>query len=146
MLVQIFTTSERTRRFKRLSRMYVACSGDNLSESRRRYRPLHPSIPKTDSVGRSRLIKQLSQFKVDASGGDPGGFAGQNERGGHWFDFFAGRNRGPYTERVNSSVSRFGQKCVHKFLRPMGHTTAAVQPSKKKIARGTFTKTLWQTF
>ena len=27
----------------------------------------------------------------------------------------------------------------------MGHTTAAVQPSKRKIAGGTYTKTFWQT-
>ena len=37
------------------------------------------------------------------------------------------------TECVNSSVSRFGQK----FPSRVGHTTAAVQPGKKKNARRT---------
>ena len=45
------------------------------------------------------------------------------------------------TECVNSSVARFARKFLSKFPRPVGHTTAAVQPSKKKIARGTYTKT-----
>ena len=38
------------------------------------------------------------------------------------------------TEGVNSSVARFARKFLWKFPRPVGHTTAAVQPGKKKIA------------
>ena len=49
------------------------------------------------------------------------------------------------TECINSSVSRFGQKLLWKFPRPVGHSTSTVQPGKKKIARGTSTKTLYQT-
>ena len=45
------------------------------------------------------------------------------------------------TECVNSSVARFARQFLSKFPRPVGHITAAVQPSKKKIARGTYTKT-----
>ena len=45
------------------------------------------------------------------------------------------------TEGINSSVARFARKFLWKFLRLVGHTKAAVQPSKKKIARGTCTKT-----
>ena len=48
------------------------------------------------------------------------------------------------TECVNSSVSRFGQKLLLKFLRPACHTTAAVQPGKKKIARRTSAKCFYQ--
>ena len=44
------------------------------------------------------------------------------------------------TECVNSSVSRFGKKFLWKFPWMVGHTTTAVQPGKKKIARGTSTK------
>ena len=49
------------------------------------------------------------------------------------------------TECVNSLVSRFGLKLLSKFPRPVGHTTAAVQPGKQKIARGTSTKSFYQT-
>ena len=45
------------------------------------------------------------------------------------------------TECVNSSVARFARKFLLKFPRPVGHTTAAVQPDKKKIARETCGKT-----
>ena len=45
------------------------------------------------------------------------------------------------TECVNSLVARFARKFLSKFPWPVGRTTAAVQPSKKKIARGTYTKT-----
>ena len=37
-----------------------------------------------------------------------------------------------FTECVNSLVSRFGQTLLWKFSRSVGHTTAAVQPGKKK--------------
>ena len=40
------------------------------------------------------------------------------------------------TEWVNSSASRFGQTFLWK-----GHSTAAAQPGKMRIARGTYTKT-----
>ena len=43
-----------------------------------------------------------------------------------------------YTECVNSSVSRFGQKLLWKF-------SWLVQPGKKKIAIGTSTKNCYQT-
>ena len=49
------------------------------------------------------------------------------------------------TECVNSLVVRFVKQFLSKFPWPMGHTTAAVQPSKKKMTRGTYTKTFWQT-
>ena len=45
------------------------------------------------------------------------------------------------TECVNSSVARFARQFLWKFPRLMGHTTAAVKPGKKKIARGTCIKT-----
>ena len=45
------------------------------------------------------------------------------------------------TECVNSLVARFARKFLSKFPRPVGHTIAAVQPSKKKIARGTYINT-----
>ena len=46
------------------------------------------------------------------------------------------------TECVNSLVARFARKFLWKFPRPVGRNTAAVQPRKKKIARGTYTKTV----
>ena len=52
-----------------------------------------------------------------------------------------GKNTDYLTECVNSSVATFARKFLWKFPRPVGRTTAAVQPSKKKIARGTYTKT-----
>ena len=45
------------------------------------------------------------------------------------------------TECVNSSVARFARKFLCKFPRPVGHTTAAVQPGKKNMDRGTCTNT-----
>ena len=45
------------------------------------------------------------------------------------------------TECVNSLVGRFARKLLLKFPRPVDHTTAAVQPSKKTIAGGIYTKT-----
>ena len=42
-----------------------------------------------------------------------------------------------WTECVNSSVARFARKFLWMFPRPVGHTTAAVQPDKKKNARRT---------
>ena len=44
------------------------------------------------------------------------------------------------TECVNSLAARFARKFLSKFPWLVGHITAAVQPSKKKIARGTYTK------
>ena len=41
------------------------------------------------------------------------------------------------TECVNSSVTRFAKHILSKFYRLVGHTTAAVQPGKKKISRET---------
>ena len=49
-----------------------------------------------------------------------------------------GRN---YTKCVNTSVAEFARKFLLKFLRPVGHTKAAVQPGRKKMDRGTCTKT-----
>ena len=49
------------------------------------------------------------------------------------------------TECVNSSVGRFDRNFLSKFPRPVGRATAAVQPSKKKIAKGTYTNTFKQT-
>ena len=49
------------------------------------------------------------------------------------------------TECVDSLVARFARTFLSKFPRPLGRTTAAVQPSKKKIARGTYTNTFNQT-
>ena len=51
----------------------------------------------------------------------------------------------PPTKCVKSLVSRFGQKFMWRFPRLVGHTTVAVQPGKKKIARGIYTKMFLQT-
>ena len=45
-----------------------------------------------------------------------------------------------YTECGIRSFPRFCQKFSWQFRRPVGHTTAVVQPGKKKIAVGTSLK------
>ena len=50
-----------------------------------------------------------------------------------------------HTGCVNSLVSRFGQKLLLVFPRPVGETAAAVQPGRNKIVRGTSAKTFYQT-
>ena len=52
------------------------------------------------------------------------------------------RMRQTDTECVNTSVARFARQLLSKFPGPVGHTTAAVQPTKKRIARGTYPKTV----
>ena len=50
-----------------------------------------------------------------------------------------------YTEYGVRSFPRFCQKFSWLFHMPVGNITAAVQPGKKKLARGTSTKTCYQT-
>ena len=58
-----------------------------------------------------------------------------------WVKFW----REMYSNWIFCSVSRFGQKLLCKFSRMEGNTMAAMQPGRKKTARGTSTKTVYQT-
>ena len=50
------------------------------------------------------------------------------------------------TECIKSSVARFARKFLSKFPRPVGHTTAAVQPRKKKVTKTISSKPCDQAF